>query len=103
MDLDIEVSKALFGVTLMERALHDPRPWSARWAGRTAPLAREVVPGGVNLHCTFTDYCLLGDPDPVVEVEVEGEVIACRPIAHPGDGGFTLDWTLTLDVQLAAA
>lgn len=93
------VTKTLFDVHFIERALHDRSQWLARWAGRTAPVTRTAQDDGVIIEATFVDFCLLGDPDLGVEIVVDGEVIAYRPIPYPGDGGFTFKWTLTIDLN----
>lgn len=99
MAIDIEISKAIFFLRLIERAIHDPAEWSARFGGVEVPCRRVIEDTGVELMARF--------PHPEVEVEgdvdilSEGEVIASTPVVLPRSGEFTFRWALSLDYTLA--
>ena len=104
-DLDFEVAKAAMSVRLLERALHDDGRWEFLWAGQRVPVERVRTDDGVVLHGTFEALvCFLVEPDPMVHLLVEGEVVAVHHLeVHPGEGGFDLDWMLTLEPVRAGA
>lgn len=97
------VNKVLFDLRLIERALHGPSTWTAKWAGIIVPLASTVSEEGIAFTAEFSEFCLISEPHPVVEIQVDGETIAWREIEHPGDGGFTFKWSFTIDADLVAA
>lgn len=105
-DLDFEVAKAAMAVRLLERALHDTDGcWEFLWAEQRTPIERIRTSRGVILHGTFEPLvCFLVEPDPMVHVLVDGEVVAAHHLeVHPGEGGFDLDVTLSLDPVRAGA
>ena len=101
--LDRLVNRVLMDLRLIERALHGGGAWSATWAGMTVPLEITIHDDGIIFDGEFKDFCLIGHPRAEVEISVDGEPVAWRSITHPGDGGFTFKWTLSLDVERVAA
>lgn len=104
-NLDFEVAKAAHAVRLLERALHDGGRWEFSWADQTVAVERVRIPCGVRLHGEFEpDRCFLVEPEPVAYLLVDGEVVAAHQLeVHPGEGGFDLDWTLSLETVQAGA
>ncbi len=103
MALDLLVNRALLGVRLIERALHDRGRWTAHWAGMDAPVERTINNDGVTLTAEFSDYCLIAHPPLEVEIRVDGDPVAVRTIPFPGDGGFTFKLRVRLDAERVAA
>lgn len=99
MAIDIEISKAIFFLRLIERAIHDPAEWTARFGNIEVPCRRIIEDSGVELFARF--------PHGEVEVEgdvvilSEGEVIGSVPVILSRSGEFTFRWALTLDYSLA--
>lgn len=103
--LDFEVAKAALHLRLLERALHDGGRWEFAWADQTVAVERVRTDSGVLLHGEFeADRCFLVEPEPVAYLLVDGEVVAAHQLeVHPGEGGFNLDWTLSLEPVRAGA
>ncbi len=96
-DLELRVAQAVQAVTILERALHDPGQWYARWGDQVVTVDRSTWSAGVKLTAVFG--AADDQPHPLVEVLVphpdgDLEVIYCFPIDHIGAGGFTFNVTL---------
>lgn len=101
-DIDLQVSRAIFSVKLLERALHDPGPWAFAWGPLIVPAEREVTDSGVVLRGDCPEHCLVATPGNVVALLCNGEVVGAKEIDPPGDGGFEVEWSLSARIAVAA-
>lgn len=93
-NLDLTVARAVFTTKLLERALHDEGPWTLSWGPFEVPIERTVTSDSVTFHAEFPEHCYLEPPLPVAVLWCDGEAVAAKTIDFPGDGGFTVEWTL---------
>jgi hypothetical protein len=93
-NLDLTVAQAVFTTKLLERALHDHGPWTLSWGPFEVPVIRQITDVGVTFVAEFPAHCFLEPPHPVAILRCDGEAVAAKTIDFPGDGGFTVEWTL---------
>lgn len=101
--LDLAVAQAVHAARLLERALHDPGEWSMEYAGQVFPAQRIVHRDHIHFRGTLPAQCWVSEPETVLSLLIDGEVISVRPIAHPGDGEHTLDWTVGVRLSALSA
>jgi hypothetical protein len=93
-NLDLTVAQAVFTTKVLERALHDDGPWTLSWGPFEVPVTRELDGLGVTFRADFPEFCHLEPPYPVALLKSGGEAVAAKTIEYPGDGAFTVEWTL---------
>lgn len=93
-NLDLTVAQAVFTTKLLERALHDEGPWTLAWGPFEVPVERVLVDDGVAFTAEFPEHCYLEPPHPVAVLRCRDDAVAAKTIDFPGDGGFTVEWTL---------
>lgn len=98
MVLDFAVAQALYRARQMERALHDPGPWTIKWGPHEVPASRLVGETSIHFLAHFPEHCYLDAPSPTATLLCRGEVVGTRDIEFPGDGAFSLTWVLDLGV-----
>ena len=94
MVLDFAVAQAVYRARQMERALHDPGPWTMAWGPHTVPASRLVGEDRIVFLAHFPEHCFLVEPDPTLRLFCAGEELGSRRIEFPGDGAFMVEWTL---------
>lgn len=94
--LDFAVARLVFGARVMERALHDPGPWTISWGPFSAPAERVVSDVEVVFRAEFEDQCYLLRPEPTATLRCAGEVVGVREVEFPGDQPFVVEWALSL-------
>lgn len=101
--LDLAVAQAVAAARLLERALHQADGWEMEYSGQRFPVTRRVCSQSIHLVGEMPAQCWVSEPDGWLSLLVDGDLVARRPIPHPGDGGHQFDWTLTpiLDVMSA--
>lgn len=92
--LDSTVAQVVFAAKRLEKAVHDPGPWTLTWGGRTVPARRFQTDTGVIFCGQFGEHCHLVEPPPEVILECAGETIGVRRIEFPGDGAFDVQWAI---------
>lgn len=96
MDLDMKVSQAIYRVRQIERAVHDPGPWTITYGTHVAPAVRLVCDDRVIFRAHFPDACWIGGPDSEVTLRCAGDFVSARPFDKPEDGEFNVEWTFAL-------
>jgi hypothetical protein len=95
--IDIEVSRALFAMRRLERALHDSGPWEISYAGVTVPAVRFIRRDRVTFVCHFPAMCWVEHPeDPTMTLLCAGEMVDAMPIEHIGDGEMEFRWDISI-------
>jgi hypothetical protein len=92
--LDQAVAQAVHAARLLERALHDPGPWSFDYSGQVFEAERIVHASHIHIRGTLPSQCWVTEPDGMLSLMVDGVVVAVRPLPHPGDGEHVIEWTL---------
>lgn len=100
MDLDERVSGALFRMHKLERALHEPGPWTVEWQGKPHFVSRHLSPRGV----TFAVRLSGGDARPSEAwLHVGGEPFELLFFTPPPDGQpFQIEWAIEVEDPVAA-
>ena len=93
-NLDVTVAQAVFTTKVLERALHDNGPWTLAWGPFEVPVERQIEGHGVTFLAEFPEHCYLEPPYPVAILRCNNESVAAKTIEFPGDGAFTVEWTL---------
>lgn len=96
--IDSNVARAVFTTKVLERALHDARPWTLSWGPFEVPVARTIHQDGVTFRAEFPDHCYLEPPYPVAVLKCADEAVSAKTMDHPGDGAFIIEWTLRAQV-----
>jgi hypothetical protein len=94
MSLDLAVARALHGVKLLERAVHEPNGWSIEVGGLRAPAAREVRGDRVVFRTALPELPFRSTPDTVTLLH-DGEPLAVREYDVETEGRRVL-WALQL-------
>lgn len=94
MALDKVVAEVVYLAKTLEKAVHDPGPWTMTWGGRTVPAVRHVGEDRVTFVGTFPEHCHLTEPDPKITLECDGYVVGVKAIIFPGDGAFDVQWSV---------
>lgn len=98
-DLDEQLARAQHTVSVLQRALYSPAPWTATCSGETVGVGMEQDDDGIVLLVSFEHarggpvsiYC--GDDLMLAYDRVECDC-GC-------DGGFNLRWSISLRVPVA--
>lgn len=101
MSLERQISSVTLAVQTVERAFHDPQDWSLRWGPHTLPATVVTDRNGVTFSAEVPDACYLAPVDEPVTLWHRDVMLGARPIGHPGDVAFGIDWVITLDVLAA--
>lgn len=96
MGLDTLTSRVVMRARQIERALHDPGPWTIRCGGRIHD-ARKVV--GEN-HVTF--YSVMDLAHPIVELYSGEDPVACKLMEPVGLSQIAWEF-LVIDPEQVAA
>lgn len=96
MSLEMRINQALTAAHLLERALHAADGWTISYGPHTVPAERRVEDDGVVLTGRFPETCWLFEPSDAIVLSHRDVPLAVRPLGHPGDGGFDIDWSLRL-------
>lgn len=94
VSLDTVVSEVVYLAKTLEKAVHDPGPWTMTFGGRTEPAKRFEVDGGVVFISVFAEHCHLVPPEPRIVLECDMHPVAVKAIIFPGDGSFEVRWTV---------
>lgn len=92
--LDSTVAKVVFTARLLERAVHDPGPWTLSWGPHEVPAQRVLIEDGAIFIGEFPDVCHLERFDAPLILSCAGEQVDVRPMEWPGDCAFTVDWVI---------
>lgn len=98
MSLETRVNRALMAAHLLERVIHDPQGWAFVWGPHVIPAEREIGPDGAVLRGEFPETCWLEPLETPLLLMHEDTLLGSRMLAHPGDGGFEITWSLSLPV-----
>lgn len=93
--LDSVVAQVVFTAKCLEKAVHDPGPWTVTWNGRTVPAHRFEIDAGVVFCAKFEEHCHLDVPPLEVSLDCADEIVTVRVIEFPGDGAFDIQWAIT--------
>lgn len=100
MDMSFRLIEASNRLTVMDRALHDPTPWTATWGALSVAASRRVEGDSIVIDASFPAACHFARPDPVVVVESGVEVLMVAGLdSDPGDGGFVFTTRLTAEIE----
>lgn len=88
---DIEVARAVARMRALERALHDPGPWTVRVGERVYPACRQVLPES---RCVLFYAYLWDGPTGVADLYCRDLLVASQPLEEPTVGRLT--WELGL-------
>lgn len=101
--LDQVVAQTVAAARLLERALHQPDGWEMEYSGQRFPVTRRMCSRSIHLIGEMPPQCWVSEPEGWLSLLVDGTLVARRPVAHPGDGAHSFEWTLTpvLDVLSA--
>ena len=102
MTLDSTVAQAVYRARSLERALHDPGPWTMSWGPHEVPACRLISDDRILFLAHFPSHCYLMVPDPTLTLLCAGEEIGSREIVFPGDGEFAVEWSLHPDTLVSA-
>jgi hypothetical protein len=102
MTLDINVARAVAHAKAMERAVHDPGPWTMQRSGVTVPAVRLVADDRVIFRAAFPDVCWLEDDEAVLFLLSRNEHIASTERDH-FDGPHIIEWALALPEAVPVA
>lgn len=94
--LDLAVARAAFQVRQLERALHDSGCWEVAYGPFTVPACRITYDDRVTFLAHFPSHCWLMEPEPVLSLLCDGEIVGTRTIVHPGDGNWECEWSLAI-------
>jgi hypothetical protein len=100
--LDFAVAQAAFRARQMERALHDPGPWTISWGDCEVPASRLIGRNRIVFLAHFPARCHLAVPEPLAILQCAGDLIGTQEIEFPGDGEFELEWTLAIEQPVPA-
>lgn len=100
--IDTLVATAVFRARLIERALHDAGPWSIGYADQVLPAERIIEDDRIVFRAVLPRQCWVVPPDSRLVLRSGEDVVAVREIEHLGDGGFVLDWVLSVEERIAA-
>lgn len=93
--MEEHVSQAIHAARTLEKALHDPGPWSMVYGEVIAPAVRMIAPDRIIFRAHFPDACVLNRPDePVMYLRCGEEILSARLIEEPCDGEFITEWIL---------
>lgn len=100
--LDTLVAGVVADAWLLERSLHDPGPWSVRWAGVEVPAERRLGERSVTFSAAFPPEH--PGADEYAELLCGGEMVQVRYVGPPPvtEHGVDLDWAVALARPLAA-
>lgn len=96
--LDLTVAAALMRWRLIERALHDHKPWSMQYAGVTVPATRFIRADRISFVAHFPAMCPLTEPEYAVTLLCDGEPLRVLSIDEPLDEDGSRVW-LDLAIQ----
>jgi hypothetical protein len=105
MALDLAVSRAITMVHILERALHDPGPWSLRINGSFAPAERRVERDRVVFSAEFPALERADGAIMALALYCGPHLVALRKVQLGPDANmepFVTEWTLTLPQAVAA-
>lgn len=100
--LDFQVARAAFLARQMERALHDPGPWTISWGPFEMPACRMIGEDRIVFLAHFPAHCYLVAPETPATLLCRGEFVGADDIEFPGDGEFELQWVLSLEQRVDA-
>lgn len=92
--LDSTVAKVVFTARLLERAVHDPGPWTMSWGPHTVPAKRVLTDDGAIFVAEYPDVCYIQRFEAPLVLACNGETVGVREMDWPGDCAFTVDWTI---------
>lgn len=105
MALDLAVSRAITMVHILERALHDPGPWSLRINGSFAPAERRVEQDRVVFSAEFPCVERVDGATMALSLFCDHDLVAIRNV-HIGpdanENPFMAEWVLALPQAVAA-
>lgn len=96
--LDFMAAQAVARAKLLERACHDPGPWSIEVQGVHVPAIKVRTPSRVVFLASFPDLCWVEPPE-VAWLYCAGELIGSQDIVAPAEGAHTVQWSLGLQEQ----
>lgn len=91
--LDFVAAQAVAHARLLERACHDSGPWEIEVQGMRIPAVRARTPHAVIFLATFPEMCWVEPPDTAL-LYCADELVGARPIVAPGEGAYTVRWTI---------
>lgn len=99
--LDRAISSAQFRLSLLEKALHDPGPWSITVADRRCEARRVFYRDGVSLLATVPGLAPGAD---LASLWCGDDLVGVRAIEIPADVDLIeVDWTLQIDTAALAS
>lgn len=105
MALDLAVSRAITMVHILERALHDPGPWSLRINGSLAPAERRIEQDRVVFSAEFPAVEHVDGATMALALYCGNHLCALRPVQLGPDANenpFMAEWVLALPQVVAA-
>ena len=101
MLLDLQVAQGVVRAKLLERASHDPGPWTVRIGDTVVDAVRCRTPAGVRFLMHFDDV----PDDDVAWLCCRGEELSSWDLAGalPAYGPFALQWKLSVPDDLIPA
>lgn len=92
--MDLQAAQAVVRARLLERATHDPGPWTVRMGAITVDAVRVRTPASVRFLLYFRDL----PDDTVAWLCCRGEEVSSWDLTGklPESGAFTLQWKLSI-------
>lgn len=98
MLLDFMAAQAVARAKLLERACHDPGPWSIEVQGIRVAAVKVRTPSRVIFLASFPAICWIEPPE-VAWLYCADELIGSQDIFAPAEGAHTVQWSLGLSEQ----
>lgn len=95
MELDLAAARAVMQARLLERAVHDPGPWTMEYGGILMPTSRFLLPDRAIFVAHLPEHCWLRAPESLT-LHCRGELVASKVIEHPGDESCQILWEIVL-------
>jgi hypothetical protein len=98
--LDFRVAQALHKARQIERALHDPGPWTITYGNHIMPAVRFILDDRVTFWAHFPDACWIKSADRVLTLQCRDEEVGVKPLWSDDeiipDGESNIEWTFVL-------
>lgn len=99
MALDMAVARAVMAARQIERAVHDPGPWSINLGGISYPAVRWVGEDRVIFRAHVPDTCWLVDEPIAIDLvcwTAEGSDVVGSRMVEMTDGASSIEWVFAL-------
>jgi hypothetical protein len=101
--LDVLASRVVYAARRFEMAVHDPGPWAMSWGDIVVPAKRMKTDSEIVFTANFPEDESVPRPAHGRFVLLCGDaVVGVREQDHPGDGPFSLCWSIEAHATAAA-